>query len=65
MIFVDTSGWFAGVVDDDIDHSVANLWFAENDRRLVTTDYIIDETLTLLRSRGQSQMANLLADRFF
>jgi predicted nucleic acid-binding protein len=32
---------------------------------LLTTDYIVDETLTLLRARGERQRARLLGERFF
>lgn len=64
MIFVDTSGWFAGIVPSDQDHADARKWFNENTDRLVTTDYIIDETLTLFRARGEHIGALELADRF-
>jgi hypothetical protein len=74
MIFVDSGGWFAGVVTDDEDHRKAKLWLNENKEPLLTTNYIVDETLTLLRSRGENQkaleigklfFANLLAEVYF
>ncbi|MBX3290149.1 MAG: type II toxin-antitoxin system VapC family toxin [Acidobacteria bacterium] len=65
MIFVDTSGWFAGFVPSDSDHSLASEWFLSNNDQLVTTDYVIDETLTLFRARGEHKRAMFLADRFF
>ncbi len=65
MIFIDTSGWFAGIVPTDSDHSVAADWFTSNEERLVTTDYVIDEVLTLFRARGEHARAMTLADRFF
>jgi hypothetical protein len=52
MTLVDTGAWFARFVPDDPDHAAAMNWLARNDDRLITTDYIIDETLTLLRARG-------------
>jgi hypothetical protein len=74
MIFVDSGGWFAGVVTDDEDHRKAKLWLNENKEPLLSTNYIVDETLTLLRSRGENQkaleigklfFANLLAEVYF
>ena len=32
-------------------------WHRKNRRRLVTTDYIVDELLTLLRRRGERERA--------
>ena len=64
MIFVDTSGWFAGIIPTDSDHGAARRWFALNHQRLVTTDYVIDETLTLFRARGEHVRAISMAERF-
>lgn len=57
MIFVDTGAWFARYVAADIDHSAALAWFASASDRLVTTDYVIDELLTLLKQRGHANIA--------
>lgn len=57
MTFVDTSGWFASLVPSDPDHPRAARWLGSYPGRLITTDYVIDETLTLLRSRGQPVLA--------
>jgi predicted nucleic acid-binding protein len=57
MIFVDTGAWFASIVPSDSDHQNAILWLTNNTQSLVTTDYVIDETLTLLRARGESKRA--------
>ena len=65
MVFVDTSAWFAAVVPGDPNHSQAANWLATNSDVLITTDYIIDETLTLLRARGERQRAKLLGEKFF
>jgi len=53
MIFVDSGAWYASLVPDDADHAAATAWLTQNREPLVTTDYILDETLTLLRVRGQ------------
>jgi predicted nucleic acid-binding protein len=65
MILVDTGAWFASVVPADPDHDAAVAWLAGNREPLLTTDYIIDETLTLLRARGRRQLALQTAVRFF
>jgi uncharacterized protein len=64
-VLVDTSAWFAAVVPWDANHVPAARWFGNNRRPLVTTDYIVDETLTLLRARGESQRAITLGTRLF
>ena len=65
MIFVDTGAWFASVVPSDIDHASASQWLNQNSEPLLTTDYIVDETLTLLRARGESTRAIRLGEQFF
>ena len=65
MIFVDTGAWFAGVVPTDQHHQAAVAWSRQNRERPLTTDYVIAETLTLLRARGESDRAlELGADLF-
>lgn len=53
-LFTDTAGWMACADQNDPAHVVAvqtrDRWL-ESGGRLLTTDYIIDETLTLLRMR--------------
>ena len=65
MIFVDTGAWFASVVPSDRDHAAATYWLRQNTQPLVTTDYIVDETLTLLKVRGQTLRAMRLGEQFF
>ena len=65
MIFVDTGAWYASLVPTDPDHRRAAQWLAANHSPLLTTDYVIDETLTLLRVRGERKRALLLGARFF
>ena len=54
-IFVDTGAWFARFVPSDPDHAAARAWFDGNTNPLLTTDYILDELLTLLKVRGEFQ----------
>ncbi|UXE63081.1 MAG: PIN domain-containing protein [Woronichinia naegeliana WA131] len=65
MIFVDTGAWFASIVPSDSDHQNSIVWLTNNTQSLVTTDYVIDETLTLLRARGESKRAIILGEAFF
>ena len=46
----DASGWYALVDESDPDHLSARDWFTQNRCPLITTDYILDETLTLIRT---------------
>lgn len=57
MIFVDTGAWFATFVPNDPDHAAADAWLETNVEPLVTTDYVVDELLTLLKIRGEFQRA--------
>ena len=65
MIFVDTSAWFAFFMPIDIDHKRVVEFLESNGEPLVTTDYCIDETLTLLLARGEFQRAIYAGRAFF
>ncbi len=65
MIFVDTGAWFASVVPSDSDHRAASSWMRQNTQPLLTTDYVVDETPTLLRMRKEVQRAIVLGEAFF
>jgi uncharacterized protein len=65
MIFVDTGAWFAAAVPSDPNHSAASQWLAGNTEPLLTTNYVVDETLTLLRARGERTRALMLGEGFF
>jgi len=55
FIFVDTSAWYALANERDINHPLARQ-FLDEDRWLVTTNFVIDETITLILIRvGHSQ----------
>ena len=57
MIFVDTGAWFAAFVPNDADHAAADAWLEAITEPLVTTDYVIDELLILMKMRGEFQRA--------
>lgn len=57
MVFVDTGAWFALHVPSDPNHRRAVEWLYSNKQALVTTDYVVDETLTLLCMRRESRRA--------
>ena len=63
MIFVDTGAWFAVAVRDDPDHTTAMRWLARNREPLVTTDYVLAETATLIRMRDKTARGHRLAVR--
>jgi predicted nucleic acid-binding protein len=64
-LFLDTSGLYAYMVSKDSRHKKASASIRETvkaRRYLVTTDYIIDETATLLKFRGYGHVASSLFD---
>ncbi len=56
-VFVDTGAWCASVVPADRYHLKVVAFLQHNPSPLITTDYIIDETLTLLRAQGEAMKA--------
>jgi len=56
-IFVDTSAWYATIDKNDRDHMAAFAKIQNLDHPLVTSNYIFDETLTLLKTRLNSTIA--------
>ena len=50
-IFVDTSAWYAIIDKNDRDHALAATKIQVLDRPLVTSNYIFDEILTLLKAK--------------
>lgn len=63
MIFVDTSAWFAYADRETDQHHIARGLFANHHDRLVTTDYVLAELLTLLRARRRDGVALSLGQR--
>lgn len=49
---------FAAFVPSDPDQNSANAWLRQHTETLLTTDYIVDELLTLLLRRGESERAD-------
>ena len=50
-VFVDTSAWFAYVRRDDPDHEAVKAALAGWEDRLVTSNFVFDEVVTLVRAR--------------
>ncbi len=66
MLFVDTGAWYALTVPSDPDHAAATHFLQQNPRPLVTSDYVVDELLTLFvvrghKSRGIDWLRDVLA----
>lgn len=57
MIFVDTGVWFARFVPRDPNHQRVTDWFTNNAEPLLTSDYCVDETLTLIAVRERPRLA--------
>ncbi len=57
MTFVDTGAWVALFVEADAQHRAAREWVGSNRDRLITSDYIVDEVLTLIAARFRRQTA--------
>jgi len=65
MIFIDTTAWYARLIPSDPNHEAARKWSEQNKEAFITTDYVIDEILTLLKVRGQIKCALALGDSLF
>lgn len=65
MIFTDTGGWYGLSVPEDPNHLAAVSWSVRNRQPLLTTDYVVNGTLTLLKARGHSAAALALGGKFF
>jgi len=65
VIFVDTGAWFPLVVPSDLDHQAAVNWFGSNRDPICTSKYVVDETLPLLRPRGEPNRALAMGRLFF
>ena len=67
MIFVDTSAWYAVEVEDDVNHEAACKFLSNiasgKHGVSITTDYVLDEALTLLRSRRDLASACTFIDK--
>jgi predicted nucleic acid-binding protein len=63
MICVDTSAWYAIFSRRDVNHAAAPQTIRSVREQLVTSDYVVSETLTLLRARGENHRALLFGQR--
>ena len=57
MTFVDTGAWAAFLVRQDPFHLHALKWMQANREPLITSDYILDEVLTLLKTRFSYELS--------
>lgn len=67
-VFLDTSGFYALLTKDDDCHERASSYLREaaaKRTRFVTTDYVLDETATLLKARGRTPLLVSFFERVF
>jgi predicted nucleic acid-binding protein len=57
MIFVDTSAWYAAYVPSDKFNQAVLRILNDASEPVVTSDFVVDETMTLLRIRGENRRA--------
>jgi predicted nucleic acid-binding protein len=55
--------WYAALVAEDTEHLLARSLFLEASSKFVTTDYVVDELLTLLVARHQRDVAVKTGER--
>jgi len=65
MIFVDTSAWYAALIQEDPFHDSCRETLSQTAGRLLTTDYIVDELLTLLVVRGHRNVAKKIGPKIW
>jgi len=64
-IFVDTSAWFSLFDKRDASHKQANEFYETNNIPLITSNFILAETLTLVRSRLGNPSSINTGNKFF
>ena len=67
-VFVDTSGWVALFVENDENHLKATIIFEKMKHlkmHIYTSDYVIDETITTILSRGNHSMSIFAGEVLF
>lgn len=65
MIFVDTGAWYAAYVKSDPAHAAVMNLIDDAASRLVTTDFVLAESLNLLQARNEVDRAVLLGEFLF
>jgi uncharacterized protein len=66
-IFVDTSGFYSLLIKDEAAHVKAKAILVaagKKNRCFFTTDYVLDETATLLKARGKNHLLNIFFESF-
>lgn len=63
MSFVDTGAWYAAYVRSDPAHAIVKQLIDNPGERLVTTDFVLAETLNLLQARGEVGRATILGQQ--
>ena len=64
-IFVDSGAWLAVYWPKDAHHTRASAWFEGNTELLFTTDYAVDETLTLFVKSKRPDLGRTFGTRVF
>lgn len=64
-VFVDTGAWYASMVPSDPQHQRVLEFLRSNPLPLVTSEFVADETLTLMRARGENARAQTLGRQLF
>ena len=67
-IFIDTGGFYALLSRQDSSHVKANEILhrlAKDKQRAITTDYVLDETVTLLQTKGLTHLVQRVFDAAF
>jgi predicted nucleic acid-binding protein len=59
-MFVDTGAWYAAYVSSDPNHAAVKPLIDEAATRLITTDFVLAESLNLLRARHEHPRATRL-----
>jgi uncharacterized protein len=65
VTFVDTGAWVALFVEVDVHYPSAQQWLDSNRDLLVTSDYVVDEVLTLINARYRRQTAVQVGQALF
>lgn len=55
--FVDTSAWYAAYVPTDSSHRAVSLHLRSDETPFFTSDFVVDETITLMLARGERRRA--------
>ena len=63
LVFVDTGAWYAYVDKSDANHSAALRLVQALTRPLVTTNYVFDETVTLIQAHLGHSAASLFGQK--